>query len=77
MSRLTHERDPQRASVIMTYDSITDEAMLETPRQMDLSLTYDRKWLASHVSWAVNNGKIVEIMSLADWDRLQKEEEDG
>lgn len=59
--------------VVMTYDLETGDLIRE--RTIDYGSPEERRWLASHVLWAMHNRKSVETMNLKDYKRLAERDE--
>lgn len=57
--------------MVATYDSSTDELSRE-PRLINYDSRREREWLTNHMTWALNAGHVVEVMSLATWKNFEQ-----
>jgi hypothetical protein len=52
--------------VIVTTFHTSDPENPETEQDIDFSVRRNRDWLFGHITWAINNGRGVEVQPDAD-----------
>lgn len=61
--------------VVMTYDLKTEDLVRE--RTINYESPEERRWLASHLMWAMHNNMSVELMNHSDHKRLSADVPDN